>query len=334
MGRGNRRGGEGERIETKKMIQSITMKKEKAKALVLLSGGLDSRLALVMMKNQLGGKNVDAVHFILPFEGCSHRKDDVIQFTKEQEVKLHIMDCTEGSLLREYIKMLREPEFGRGAALNPCIDCHIFLLKKAKWLARKIKADIIVTGEVVGERPMSQRRNVLYLIEKEAGLKGKLLRPLSAKLLPPTEAEKKGIIDRNRLERIAGRQRKRQIELANLFGISYPNPAGGCLLCYPDFCKKVQPVLETRKRISSFDIQILKAGRHFEDGNIVIGKDKEENKKLAEIAEKYKKGILIIPGQPGPTALVKNKKFMTQAQKLIRHYSKKTIINFKVISYN
>jgi len=308
--------------------------KKKAKALVLLSGGLDSRLALLMMKEQLGRENVEAVHFILPFgEGCCSDKFCVFNFTQKQGVKLHIVDCTKGRLLSEYIRIVRHPRFGRGTALNPCIDCHIFLLKKAKILARKIKADIIVTGEVIGERPMSQRRDTLYLIEKEAGLKGKLLRPLSAKLLPPTEAEKKGIIDREKLEGIAGRQRKRQIELANHFGITYPNPAGGCLLCYPDFCKKVSPVLKTRKTITGFDIALFKFGRHFEDGNIVLGKDEKENKMLEELSKRHKKGILIIPEEPGPTALIRSKRYEQKAKELIQRYSKHTITKFITVSY-
>ncbi|MCX8083029.1 MAG: 7-cyano-7-deazaguanine synthase [bacterium] len=304
-----------------------------AKTLILLSGGLDSRLALMMIKQQLGKDNVEAIHFILPFEGCAHREEEVVQFAKEQEIKLHIIDCSKGKLLTEYIKILRKPKFGRGTALNPCIDCHIFLLKKAKALAKKIKADIIVTGEVIGERPMSQRRNILFLIEKETGLKGKLLRPLSAKLLPATDAEKKGIINRANLEGIMGRQRKRQIELAEKFNISYPNPAGGCLLCYPDFCKKVLPVLKTRKKITSFDIELLRIGRHFEDGNIVLGKDKEENEILECIAKRHKKGIIIIPDQPGPTALIKKMTYQKKAEELIRHFSRYKITNFNVISY-
>ncbi|MCM8778037.1 MAG: tRNA 4-thiouridine(8) synthase ThiI [Candidatus Omnitrophica bacterium] len=306
---------------------------KKAKALVLLSGGLDSRLALMMMKDQLGKENVEAVHFVLPFEGCSHRKKEVIQFAKQHGIKIYILNCMEGQLLKEYIKILRHPKFGRGTALNPCIDCHIFLLKEAKKIARKIKADIVVTGEVIGERPMSQRRNILYLIEKESGLKGKLLRPLSAKLLPPTDAEKKGLIDRNKLEGIAGRQRKRQIELAEKYGISYPNPAGGCLLCYPDFCKKVLPVLKSRKNITGFDIELFKVGRHFENGNIILGKSKEENGKLEYISKKYKKGIIIIPNQPGPAALIRNWKYIRKAKELIKNYSKRTITSFDVVLY-
>jgi len=303
------------------------------KALVLLSGGLDSRLALVMIKEQLGKDNVEAVHFVLPFEGCSSKKDDVVQFAKEQGVKLHIIDCTKGPLLREYINILRHPKFGRGAALNPCIDCHIFLLKKAKGIAEKVGADIIVTGEVVGERPMSQKKNTLFLIEQEAGLQKKLLRPLSAKILPPTEAEENGIIDRDKLEGIAGRQRKRQMELANQFRITYPNPAGGCLLCEPNFCKKVVPILQNKKNITEFDIALFKLGRHFEDGNIILGKNEKENEVLESIAKKYRKGILIIPLGPGPSGLVRNRRYEKKAKELIRHYSKHTITDFHSISY-
>lgn len=303
------------------------------KALVLLSGGLDSRLALIIMKELLGESNVEAVYFILPFEEYSNRKEDVIGFSKEQKVKLHIINCVEGTLLKEYMDIIRNPQFGRGAGLNPCIDCHIFMLQKAKKLARKIKADIIVTGEVVGERPMSQREDILYLIEKQAKLQGKILRPLSAKLLPPTEAENKGLIDRNKLESIRGRQRKRQMELAEKFRISYPNPAGGCSLCYPDFCKKVTPVLKSRKNITAFDIALFTIGRHFENGNIILGKNEKENEALEYTAKKHRKGIIITPDQPGPSALIKSKKYEREAKELIRRHSKHTITGFQLISH-
>ncbi len=305
------------------------MQKKKTKALVLLSGGLDSRLALMMMKEQLGENNVEALHFILPFgEGCCSDRFCVLSFAQKQSVKLHIMDCTKGRLLTEYVKLLKHPSFGRGAALNPCIDCRIFMFKKTKKFAKNIKADLIVTGEVAGERPMSQKKKTLQLIESRAELKGKILRPLSAKVLPETDAEKKELVDRNRMEGIEGRQRKRQIQLAHKFGISFPNPAGGCLLCEKEFCKKLIPFLKMKRSINGFDVALIKVGRHFENGGIVLGKDRKENEQLEVLAKTFKKCFLIIPGQPGPTALIRKKSYEEQAKHLIKKYSKRPVTSF------
>ena len=308
------------------------MRKKKAKALVLLSGGLDSRLALVMMKEQLGRENVEALHFILPFgEGCCSDRLCVLGFAQKQNVKLRLVDCTAGRLLSEYIRLLRAPKFGRGAALNPCIDCRIFMFRKTKRISRDIRADIIVTGEVAGERPMSQKKKILILIERHAGLEGKILRPLSAKVLPETDAQKKGLVDRSRLEAIEGRQRRRQMELAKVFGITYPNPAGGCLLCEKEFCKKVSPLLKLKRKLDDLDVALVKIGRHFETGGIVLGKNKEENEKLRMLAEKHRRGIFVIPEQPGPAALISKNEYREQAEELIRRYSKHRITSFRYI---
>lgn len=308
------------------------MRKKKAKSLVLLSGGLDSRLALMMMKEQLGKNNVEALHFILPFgEGCCSDKFCVLSFAQKQQVKLHLMDCTKGRLLKEYVELLKHPKFGRGTALNPCIDCRIFMFKETRKFAKEIKTDIIVTGEVAGERPMSQKKKTLKLIESQSDLKGKVLRPLSAKILPETDAEKAGLINRSLLEGIEGRQRRRQIELAEKFGISYPNPAGGCLLCEKEFCKKVMPFLKMKRAPDGFDVALLKVGRHFENGGIVLGKDRNENERLEMLAKTHKKGFLIIPAEPGPTALVRKKGYEEKAKELIKKYSKRQITDFRVI---
>lgn len=171
----------------------------KIKALILFSGGLDSRLAAKIMEEQLGKENIECINFLLPFgTGCCNSNCS-LNFCQKQGIKMKIVDCTKGKLLEEYLKIVRKPKFGYGTGLNPCIDCRIFLLNKAREYADKNKFDIIVTGEVLGERPMSQHKNALFLVEKETKLEGKLLRPLSAKLLPETEAEKEGKIDRSKL---------------------------------------------------------------------------------------------------------------------------------------
>jgi tRNA U34 2-thiouridine synthase MnmA/TrmU len=296
----------------------------KLKALVLLSGGLDSRLTCKILQEQLGKKNVEAIFFILPFgTGCCADKFCVFRFCQKENIKIHIIDVIKGKLFQEYLNIIKNPKYQRGTALNPCIDCHIFMLKKAKQLAKKIRAEIIATGEVLGERPLSQNKKALSIVEKEAKLEKRVLRPLSAKLLPETIYEKKKLIDRNKLLDIQGRQRKRQIKLAEKFAIDFPSPAGGCLLCEREYCKKLKPLMS--KKITFNDIKLLSIGRHFFESQVILGRNEQENKILER-----EKGIKILPRKPGPTALVKNKKFVEKAKKLIRKYSKHKIKDFKL----
>ncbi|MBU0957306.1 MAG: hypothetical protein KKF56_00700 [Nanoarchaeota archaeon] len=297
--------------------------KQETKALVLFSGGLDSRLAIKVLQDQLGKENVEAVFFQLPFGGgCCSDKLCVFRFTQKQRIKLHVKDVTKGKLFKEYINMLRNPEHTRGTALNPCIDCHLFMFKKAKSIAKKIGAEIIATGEVLGERPLSQHKKALIEIETQAKLKNKILRPLSAKLLPETDYEKKGLIDRSKLLDIKGRRRVPQIALAKKYKIDFPTPGGGCLLCEKEYCKKLEQILPN-KDITQTDIELLSIGRHFEASKIILGKNHQDNL----ILEKQK-GIKITPQQPGPTALVKDKSLIEQAKKLIQKYSKHKIKSF------
>ncbi len=298
------------------------------KTLVLLSGGLDSRLAVKLLEDQLGKKNITALIFKLPF-GSKYSKDlqETVKFCKEQNIKCDTVDVTKGKLLQEYISLLKNPKHGYGVACNPCIDCHIWMLKKAKIYADKNKIEIIATGEVLGERPMSQHKKALEIIEQESGLKGRLLRPLSAKLLEPTIAEQEGRIDRSKLLAIEGRGRKIQMELAAKYKIKYPTPGGGCLLCEPEFAAKLKPLLAGK--MQEIDVELLKLGRHFENSSIVLGKNHEENLELAKIQKKYKQGILLVPEQPGPSAFIKSKKYEKKAKELMQQYSKHKIIKIK-----
>jgi len=301
------------------------MKSKKAKALTLLSGGLDSRLVIKLLQEQLGKNNVAAIFVLLPFGGgCCSDKYCVFKFCQKQKIKLYILNATKGKLFKEYINILKKPKFQRGKALNPCIDCHIFILKQAKKLAKQHKFDIIATGDVLGERPLSQHKKALLKIEEQVGLKNKILRPLSAKLLPETIYEKQKLIDRSKLLSIQGRQRKEQIKLAKKYKIDFPSPAGGCLLCEPLYCKKLIKIL-SKPNLTIKDIQLLSIGRHFKNSEIIIGRDHKENLILQK-----EKGIKIIPQQPGPTALVKNKKLIPKAKKLIQQYSKHKVKDFKI----
>jgi len=281
--------------------------KTRAKAIVLFSGGLDSRLAVCLLKEQ--GIEMKALHFKLPFgSGCCNDTMCNFRFSQKELLPLEIIDCTSGKSFQEYMEIVRKPKYGHGSALNPCIDCRIFMLKKAKELMKKENADFIVTGEVLNERPMSQHRSAMALVEGESGLKGKLLRPLSAKLLPETEAEKKGLVDRKKLLDIQGRSRKIQIELAKKFEITYPSPAGGCLLCEKEFCEKLSDILKQRK-ISEKDIALLKIGRHFKLGKarIIVGRNQQENKQLLSL-KSAKNLVFEVPKVGSPITLLISKK--------------------------
>jgi tRNA U34 2-thiouridine synthase MnmA/TrmU len=246
------------------------------KALALFSGGLDSMLAVKLILNQ--GIEVEAINFVTPFCLCEKCCSGAAEATKKFHVPIKIVNVG-----KDYLEILRNPKYGYGRNMNPCIDCRIFMLQKAKKHAKETGASFIFTGEVLDERPMSQHWKALHIIEKEAGLEGKILRPLSAKLLPKTEAEKKGWVDRERLLDIRGRSRKKQIALAKDFAITdYPCPAGGCLLTYKEYANKLRDLLKNKKMVLLKDVQLLKVGRHFRLGRnkIIVGRNEDENKNL------------------------------------------------------
>ena len=297
---------------------------QKKKCIVMLSGGLDSLLAVKIMQEQ--NFDVLALYFKLPF--IKDIEKEIKEFCKKEKLKLKIFDCTDKKLFREYLKIIKNPKYGTGVGMNPCIDCRIFILKKAKKFADNKKFNIIVTGEVLGERPLSQTKKALELIEKKSGLENRLLRPLSAKFFSETQAEKEKLVNREKFYDICGRKRQRQIALAKKFGISYPSPAGGCLLCEKLYCKKLNKILN-KKNLNHKDIELLKIGRHFEASNIILGRNEKENKLLEK-----EKAIIIIPKQAGPTALIKNKKYEKKAKELIQKYSKYKIKEFEVRDKN
>lgn len=246
------------------------------KALALFSGGLDSTVALRLILEQ--GVTVEAVNFVTPFCQCRKGGCGASEAAKAFKIPLKVFNA--GS---EYLKMVRNPKFGYGKNLNPCVDCRIFMLKKAKKYAKSTGAAFIFTGEVLDQRPMSQHKTTLDLIEKEAGLEGKVLRPLSAKLLPQTEAEKQGFVNRKNLLDISGRSRKKQMEMAKRFNIiNYPCPSGGCLLTDRNFARKLADLFAYKKRVSTKDVYLLKLGRHYRFGKnkIIVGRNEAENQML------------------------------------------------------
>jgi tRNA-specific 2-thiouridylase len=249
---------------------------KKTKALALFSGGLDSTLATELILRQ--AIEVVAINFKSPF--CLYKQDGCgpIEAAKQLGIKLRVVNLGD-----QYLQIVRKPKHGYGKNMNPCIDCRIFILKKAKKLAKDIDASFIFTGDVLDERPMSQHFKALKTIEEEAGLKGKILRPLSARLLPETVIEKEGLVDRAKLLDIHGRSRKPQIKLAAEFNIKdYPFPAGGCLLTCKEYAKKLRDLFEHRERCSMADIASLKVGRHFrfEENKIIVGRNEAENNLL------------------------------------------------------
>jgi tRNA-specific 2-thiouridylase len=249
---------------------------KKVKALALLSGGLDSTLAAKLILNQ--GIDVIAVNFVSPFCLCKNGESEAAEAAKQLGVPLKVVNVGD-----EYLKMVRKPKHGYGRNMNPCIDCRIFIVKKAKKYAKEIGASFIFTGEVLDERPMSQHSGAMKIIEEESGLKGKILRPLSAKLLPETVIEKKGLVDREKLLDVRGRSRKPQIKLAEEFSIKdYPSPAGGCLLTCKEYASKLRDLFKHKKRCSMADVSLLKVGRHFRFGEnkIIVGRNEAENKIL------------------------------------------------------
>jgi tRNA-specific 2-thiouridylase len=252
------------------------------KAIALFSGGLDSMLAIKLITQQ--NIEVEALYINTGFGG----KKDITETLKERAkmagASLRVVDIRE-----EYIqKVLFNPKYGYGKYFNPCIDCHGYMFKVAKSLLKEMGASFIITGEVVGQRPMSQRaealKQVLTLAEdREERL---ILRPLSAKLLEPTKPEIKGWVDRERLLDISGRSRERQLKLAKEFGWrDYESPAGGCLLTQEQFSKKVEEFIKYDS-LDIKDIELLKFGRHFRlrDGaKLVVGKSREDNENLKRI---------------------------------------------------
>jgi tRNA-specific 2-thiouridylase len=273
----------------------------KRKVLVLTSGGLDSILTMKVMERE--GLLPVGVHFITWFNLPKYRLRE--EFEKEEKFlgcRLFNVDLSD-----EYTPVLLRPRYGYGSGINPCIDCKILFFKRAKALASEFGADFVASGEVVGQRPMSQGRNIMRLIEKKSGLEGLLLRPLSAKLLKETVPEREGWVKRERLYAISGRGRKAQMELARQFGIDrYPAPAGGCILTEKNFLSRFEELVEHESEPPIDDLFILRYGRHFRltgGCKLVVGRNREEN----EFLQKIGWGNLTIDATavPGPCGLMR-----------------------------
>jgi tRNA U34 2-thiouridine synthase MnmA/TrmU len=297
----------------------------KRKALALLSGGLDSTLAVKVMLEQ--GIDVEALNFTSPFCTCTGKnagcKSEAVRVADELGIPIKVMNKGQ-----EYLEIVRKPRHGYGKGMNPCIDCRIFLLRKAKDYMAESGADFVITGEVLGQRPMSQRRDTLRLIERESGLEGLLLRPLSAQHFAPTIPEQEGWVDRSKLPAIQGRSRKEQMQLAEELDIkNYPCPAGGCLLTELSFVSKIRDVFDHSDELNSRDFQLLKVGRHFRVGNrtkVIVGRNEAENQTLERMLQAGEAGIRWCDGS-SPLGIVTGEREegkLTTAAKILLRYTK------------
>lgn len=257
---------------------------EEKKVVALLSGGLDSQLAVRMMQKQ--GFKVSAVAIKTPFcdfdcgRGCGF---EIRERADELDVDLKTVYLGD-----EYIKMLKSPKYGRGAGFNPCVDCRAMMFDAAKKHMEETGAEFIISGEVLGQRPMSQHRKALKTIEKESGLEGKIVRPLSAGLLPATNPERDGLIRREDMGMIRGRSRKPQLAMAREYGVENPpNAGGGCLLTDPAFGRRTRDLFEHTENPTINDIGLLKVGRHHRldiHTKMVVGRNHEENGTIQMLA--------------------------------------------------
>ncbi len=297
------------------------------KGVALLSGGLDSTLAVKMMLEQ--GIKIEAIAIKTPFcdydcgKGCGHRVKEV---ARELDIPLKTVYLDE-----DYLKMLKRPKYGFGSGMNPCIDCRSMMYSAAKEHMMKTGADFIVTGEVLHQRPMSQNPRALQIIEEESHTKGIILRPLSAKCLPPTKVEKDGWVNRGELCNISGRSRKTQLSLAKEFGLlDVPNAAGGCLLTDPQFSKRIRDLmqhLDVDELPSVSDVELLKLGRHFrlsETTKLIIGRNETENYKLCSLIS-GNDTLLEVKDFPGPIGILRSNYYehsqTEKASSMILRYS-------------
>lgn len=285
----------------------------KIRAVALYSGGLDSTLAIRLIQNQ--GIEVLAVHFYTGFcitetkrrrgekkDDGSHYINPALKYAAKYGFPIEIVDISDG-----YIDVITHPKYGYGSNVNPCIDCRIYMFKKAKQIMEETGAHFIITGEVLGQRPMSQHLQAMKTIERDSGLQGLVLKPLSAKRLPPTIPEIRGWVDREKLEGIVGRSRKRQIELARQLGIDeFESPGGGC--CYltdESYAKRFKEAIKFEHDITMEDLTLLTVGRHFrlpQGTKLIVSRNEGENNFLQGFKKRHH---FFEPVGKGPVALAK-----------------------------
>lgn len=272
---------------------------KKARALGLCSGGLDSRLAALVLRKQ--GIEVEWITFSTPFFSPAKAQ----QASQLLGIPLRVKNITQ-----TYLKMLKNPHCGFGQQMNPCLDCHALMFREAGAIMNASKFDFLFSGEVLGQRPMSQTKPSLRYVEKTSGFEGYILRPLSAKKLPETIPEREGIVDREQLLDISGRSRKRQIQLAAEFGLKdYPAPAGGCLLTDKNFSKRLKDLFEHQETAGKAALELLKYGRHFRvdrTTKIIVGRTEIDNDNIEKHFNPDQDAIIKLADYPSPIVLVSN----------------------------
>lgn len=273
-----------------------------AKAVLLLSGGLDSTLAGALLLEL--GVEVEGINFVSPFCQCTPKSLGCPASKRAAEqlgIPVRVFTCGP-----EYLETIKRPRFGRGRGVNACIDCRIHMFKQARQYMIERDADFVATGEVLGERPMSQHRQAMEIIERESGLGDLIVRPLSAQLMPESLPERTGLVDRQKLKAIQGRRRQPQFELARELGIDdYLCPAGGCLLTERDFAARFRELFEREPGFGIDDARLLRYGRHFRlpsGTKVIVGRNEEESTHVERAARP--EDVLLVPyGTTGPSVL-------------------------------
>jgi tRNA-uridine 2-sulfurtransferase len=267
------------------------------RALGLCSGGLDSMLSALVLRRQ--GIHVEWINFETPFFSSAKAR----KTARITGVPLHVRDITP-----DYLAMLKAPRAGYGKNMNPCMDCHALMFNKAGALMQARGFDFLFSGEVLGQRPMSQTASSLRYVAKHSGFADRLLRPLSAQRLPETPMERQGLVDRSRLLGLSGRSRKPQIALAAEFGITdYPTPAGGCLLTDPGYSRRLKDLLDHGAELSGSALYMLQHGRHMRlgpDTKIIVGRTQQDNEQLVSLCDPQRDTILTTKTRPGPTVIM------------------------------
>lgn len=295
------------------------------KALALLSGGLDSTLAVKMMLDL--GIDVEALNFTSPFCTCTGKnrgcKSEAVRVAEEFNIPIKVIHKG-----LDYLEIVRNPKHGYGKGLNPCVDCRIYLLSKAREYMAECGADFIITGEVLGQRPMSQRRDTLRVIERESGLEGLLLRPLSARHFEPTIPEREGWVDREKLLAIKGRSRKEQFDLAEELDVkNYPCPAGGCLLTELTFVPKMRDIFDHSDELNLRDFRLLKVGRHFRIGErtkLIVGRNEADNDLLETARQDEEAALTWLDGNT-PVGVIcgrQSEELLEQASRILLRYTR------------
>jgi hypothetical protein len=301
------------------------MSERPVSAIALFSGGLDSILSCRLIMAQ--GIKVRAVRFVTPFFGyelLAREKDYAREVAATYGIDVQLRDISD-----KYLRMLGNPAHGYGKNFNPCVDCKIMIASEARMMMEELGASFILSGEVLGQRPMSQRRDTLRVVERDSGCDDLLLRPLCALNMQETKPERKGLVVRDKLRGFTGRSRQPQIELAAEFGISdYPTPAGGCVLTDPGKSARIRSYYDRRKKVTTPDIRLLLVGRQFllpGGGWLVLGRNEIENGSVSSLQQP---GDLLLSflDWPGPEAILRGGDDVQDpviAAGILKRYSKK-----------